>query len=539
MEKYESKIMQHLGIVAGVCNEIGLAETIDRLIPKPQRKVSVGKAVQAMIFNAMGFSNRALYLTPHFYDNRPVDILIGEGIQACYLHDDSLGSALDAVYNYGETELFYMISSKALSTYGIVHRFVHLDTTSFSLHGKYNADDEADSPQVVKITKGYSKDKHPNLNQVVLSLMCSYRSSIPVWLEVLSGNNSDKKSFAKSIQEYRKQFVRKKLPYVVADSALYSKSGLSQLSEVKWVTRVPETLKEAKEAIYGTEKEKMMPSHEEGYCYREIESNYADIKQRWLVVFSQKAYEREYKTLVKAIRKECEIKDKEFWHLSKKAFACEADAVKAGEAFKQKMKYHTISYTVIKKDRYKQKGRPGKKMTPVDHEYYLSGSIEINPKKVGAAEHLKGYFIIATNELKRESITNEQLLSVYKAQGVSVERGFRFLKDPLFYAESLYLKSPKRIMALIMVMGLSLLIYSLAEKKLRKIMAESKLSVSDQKGKATSTPTLRWIFQIFEGIIVLYIHNSTGLNKIVTNMNDEHKIVIKAFGVYVEKMYFF
>ena len=93
-------------------------------------------------------------------------------------------------------------------------------------------------------------------------------------------------------------------------------------------------------------------------------------------------------------------------------------------------------------------------------------------------------------------------------------------------------------MALIMVMGLSLLVYSLAEKKLRKVMAESGLSVPDQKGKPASKPTLRWIFQIFEGIIVLYIHKKNKITRIATNINDNHILVIKLFGFYVKKMYF-
>jgi transposase len=283
----------------------------------------------------------------------------------------------------------------------------------------------------------------------------------------------------------------------------------------------------------------MTPFEEKCYYYREIESVYAGIKQRWLIVFSQKAYNKEYATHVKAIRKECEVKGKEFWHLNKKAFACEADAIKAGEAFINKMKYHTISYKVIKKLKYERKGRPDSNAKPIGEDYYLSGFIKIHPDKVEAAWKRKGFFIIATNELNKEIISAEQLLSVYKAQGVSVERGFRFLKDPLFYAESLYLKLPKRIMALIMVMGLSLLVYSLAERKLRKVMLESELVVPDQKGKPTSKPTLRWIFQIFEGIIILYIHNKIGIKRIITNINAEHRIVIKAFGIYVEKMYFF
>ena len=53
------------------------------------------------------------------------------------------------------------------------------------------------------------------------------------------------------------------------------------------------------------------------------------------------------------------------------------------------------------------------------------------------------------------------MLSQYKAQGISMERGFRFLKDPLFFADSLLLKNPGRIMALIMIMVLALLIYAL------------------------------------------------------------------------------
>jgi transposase len=63
---------------------------------------------------------------------------------------------------------------------------------------------------------------------------------------------------------------------------------------------------------------------------------------------------------------------------------------------------------------------------------------------------------LATNELNPQLLDAETILSAYKGQGVSVERGFRFLKDPLFFASSLFLEKPERIMALLMVMGLGL-----------------------------------------------------------------------------------
>ena len=55
----EYKQLHYLGIVAGVCNEIGMIEAIDEYISKPMSKVSVGQAVQAMIVNAFGFVQRS------------------------------------------------------------------------------------------------------------------------------------------------------------------------------------------------------------------------------------------------------------------------------------------------------------------------------------------------------------------------------------------------------------------------------------------------------------------------------------------------
>ena len=137
--KYESKLIQHLGIISGICNENRLAELIDQHIEQKRRKVSVGQAaVQAMILNALGFSGRALYLTPQFYSSRPVDLLVGEGVQAQDLHESSLGTALDALFDYGDTELFYSVAKEILERSGISTRFAHLDSTTFSLHGMYN-----------------------------------------------------------------------------------------------------------------------------------------------------------------------------------------------------------------------------------------------------------------------------------------------------------------------------------------------------------------------------------------------------------------
>jgi transposase len=70
------------------------------------------------------------------------------------------------------------------------------------------------------------------------------------------------------------------------------------------------------------------------------------------------------------------------------------------------------------------------------------------------AERVKaGRFILATNILDTTAVSNQQVLSKYKAQP-SNERGFRFIKDPLFFTSSVFVKNPERVEAIGMIMGL-------------------------------------------------------------------------------------
>ena len=116
--------------------------------------------------------------------------------------------------------------------------------------------------------------------------------------------------------------------------------------------------------------------------------------------------------------------------------------------------------------------------------------------------------------------------------------GFRFLKDPLFYAESLYLKLPQRIMALLMVMTLSLLMYSLAEMRVRTALKEKQCSIWDQKNRKTDRPTVRWVFMIFEDVLLLYTKRGKEVEKQAMNIREEHRIILECLGPQFKKIYF-
>jgi hypothetical protein len=87
--------LDHPGIVAPVCREIGLAEWPDAQDERSHERVSTGTATVAMILNGLGFSNRRLYFVPQFFAAKPVEHLLGLGITAEDLSDDCLGRALD------------------------------------------------------------------------------------------------------------------------------------------------------------------------------------------------------------------------------------------------------------------------------------------------------------------------------------------------------------------------------------------------------------------------------------------------------------
>lgn len=535
--RYETQRIDHLGIVAGICNEIGLIEEIDQQVGANEQKVSCGQGVQAMVLNALGFTSRPLYLMPDYLQNRPVDLLIDSRLKAEDFNDDSLGRSLETLFRKGVTEVFAKVAARALRVYHIEHRFVHLDSSSFHLHGAYEIDEP--DKEAITITEGYSRDHRPDLKQVVVQLITSQRSALPIWLEVLSGNSSDKESFAVSVEAYCQQLGENEQPYFVIDSAGYAADNLKTLKKMRWLMRVPETLAEAKRLVRETEKTTMLELTA-GYWGKEIEVTYGEVQQRWLVVFSQAAYERELHTLTRNQEKEHQTIEKQWHKLTLQTFNCQEDAQTAAKQFNQRWKLHQAGVEVVPITQYARRGRPAAEDQPEVVGYGLKGNITLDLALLETAKQNLGKFIIATNEIDPSLLSAAQILANYTDQGVSVERGFRFLKDPLFFAHSLFLKKPERIMALMMIMGLALLIYALAERQLRLVLAKRNETIPDQKGKPTQTPTIRWVFQIFEGIDILSIWVSEQqTTRQVLNLRPVHQQIIELFGPHVRHCYLF
>jgi len=541
--QYESKTLNHLGLVAGMIDRIGVVEVIDRLVSRKnaQGHISNGICIKALILNGLGFFERRLYLTSSFFSGLPVERLLGADVKAEYLNDDRLGRCLDSLYEFGLSDLFVQISREALDRLGIASaKGLHLDSTSLHVDGVYNSqlsDEAAEYEDAVLITQGYSRDHRPDLNQVVINMIVDNATSLPLFMKAVDGNASDKQSFLSQIQQAVKHLKCPEESHFIADSALYSAHNITALSPlVKWLTRVPVTINEASAIADTTPPDALCSFYDsslKAYKYLQVCSAYGGVKQQWLLVFSQAAYERE---IVTHVRNYCNksLKESElFSTMQRKIFNCEADARTALNSFVAKLKYCCLHQPAIEPVMgYHRKGRPAKDKKPEITGYIITGTVGCNLQAWRASCQNKGRFILASNDLNMAPF---QMLTNYKGQA-KVEKGFRFMKDKQFLASTMFVKKPQRVEAVCFLLTLSLLVYTSLEHILRNELARKQQDVPDQKNKPTQKPTMRWVFALFSGIQCL--DQSQDMRFIaVLNRKQHHHTVIDALGEECQKYY--
>jgi transposase len=114
--------------------------------------------------------------------------------------------------------------------------------------------------------------------------------------------------------------------------------------------------------------------------------------------------------------------------------------------------------------------------------FYLKGTIKRRESAITVALGRKGCFILATNALS-SVLSNEEMLREYKAQSLA-EKGVCFIKDPWFMVDSIFLKKNERIQALMFVMTLCLVVYTVGEYRLRQQLQQTQQTLPNQLGKA-------------------------------------------------------
>jgi transposase len=106
--------------------------------------------------------------------------------------------------------------------------------------------------------------------------------------------------------------------------------------------------------------------------------------------------------------------------------------------------------------------------------------------------------------------------------------------------DEIFLKLPRRVEALMMIMTLTLLVYNVGQYSLREKLKKEETALPNQLEKQIQNPTLRWIFQIMEGIGVVQFYDKTLsqiVQEIITNLNELRRKIINLFGETAMKLY--
>ncbi|MCI6796929.1 MAG: IS1634 family transposase [Succinatimonas sp.] len=536
--KIEVKDVGNLALIAGAFDHFGLQSVIDSHIGKKGSHVQVnaGAIVKAMVCQLLNAPYQSLNGTSEYFKRRPVSTLLRDPeLTAGALNRAVLARTLDDIFECGCEKLFVLCSLKISKKLGLKVTSVHIDSTSFHYDGQSRLEELCN----VVLNLGYSRDHHPELNQVISVILCDELSRIPIFQKTVSGNVNDNKSFFEMVRDdlplLKEQF--RQLHYLTGDSALCTgkilKEAVAKGLEV--VTRVPDKCTIAKRCINETEYSELKSiDPEDPTCLTKAkwcgDAEIDGVKVKLLLVNNEAMRSKKEVTVRKHADKEKEELESKLKKLATNPCKCQADAEKCIQELQKKLKFcrlSDISYEEVLK--HSSRGRPSKNDSKVVAAVKASATVTINEEILSQKVENELRYVIATTDLKR-NWTAAELISVYKKQSV-IERSWRFMKCKKLMVDALFLQKPSRITALMWLMTLALLVYSATEYKIRKAMEENNLTIpTPDHHKTTSRPTLQRLFQyIANASIHLTIIRQLDQFKIV-GLTRELKDLINALG---------
>lgn len=532
--------LEHLGLLAGTMQELNVRDLTNKFLNggRPELKLDMGLRLNAMLLNLISFQSRTLYKTSEFLEGFAYEALLDSNVDAEDFNDDSMGRLLDEIYDYGSAKFFEsmaigMLSGKEVANKKLVGNSRRMDSTSCALHGVY--ENQTDSPDQISITFGYSKDGRPDLKQVMLALVTTGPANLPLFAKAMSGNTSDKTEFPKIIEQFQKDFNASQAPLWIFDAAGYKKSWLEdQLKPgtvyVPWLTRVPESILEAKKTVEGLYEASEWEALSNGYKSIELRSNYGGMPQSWTLYQSEQSRKMQLATLEVRIERDKDALEKKLKKLSKRAFSCENDALRALKKTIKESKYFIYhTHKMDKSKGFSKKGRPNKGAVPDKIEHFIVGTVTENAELVAKKKRSCGRFILATNVIgalnnEEGSLEGFEELQTKQAQEVSsvaeepspepqltrselilksykelsgTESCFRTLKDKEFMMNNFFLHSPERIEALMIIFALAIFVHNYSEYFIVSAVKSAGVDVRGPGNNKLKNVSLKRIFEVF------------------------------------------
>jgi transposase len=464
-------------------DQCGIAKIIDDHVElDPRRKILThGQAAVAMI-TAILFQVMQLYRICKFASEKTVLKVLLPHIEANEYFDDRLADTLDAIFGAGVGDLDMLITANMIDVFQIQSLACHNDTTSVSMSG--DADNNK-TEQSIQVTYGHSKKHRKDLKQFVWSMSVSSDHAFPLFQQAYSGNTADVTTYVEQWQRLIDLIGRRDFLYV-ADSKLICHQTMAHIHDNDGFFVAPAPMYDSYKKVF----EDALDNHDRQWLIEykgrfnrgfEVPMDFKyedkDYRLRMIILFDHGLLARKQKSLQNRIDKT----QKEFEQISTKLNRYKLksyDAIdKACSAILKK--HHTkafFNYRIINEPittyKNKHRGRPSKKVKPeqvavVEDHFKLELILDQN-----ALDHALsrcGYYPLLTNQ-SQEQLSIEDAMLAHKKQYKS-EHTFRRAKGP-YSIEPVYLHTPERIEAFLLLFKIALQMVVLIERTARKNIRE-------------------------------------------------------------------
>jgi transposase len=191
-----------------------------------------------------GYADALLALIKNIVVDRNALYAVGEWV-ALYdvglvaqgkIGDDKLGRALDRLFAADRATLQTRIVLAVINGFDVNMQRIHNDTTSVMVRGAYDAQD----PKAIQLKSGHSKERRPDLKQLVYSLCVSNDGAVPVHFKAYDGNQTDDGIHLETWNRLRTLLQHPRFIYV-ADCKLCTEKNLRTIDGERgfFVTVVP------------------------------------------------------------------------------------------------------------------------------------------------------------------------------------------------------------------------------------------------------------------------------------------------------------
>ena len=460
-------------------DQCGIAKIIDEHVElDPRRKILThGQAAVAMI-TAILFQVMQLYRICKFASEKTVLKVLLPHIEADQYFDDRLADTLDALFGYGIGDLDMLITANMIDVFNIESQRCHNDTTSVSMYG--DADNNK-TEQSIQITYGHSKKHRKDLKQFVWSMSVSSDHAFPLFQQAYSGNTADSTTYVEQWQRLIDLIGRRDFLYV-ADSKLICHQSMAHIHDNDGFFVAPAPMYESYKKVF----EDALDNHDRQWLIEykgrfnrgfEVPMDFKyedkDYRLRMIILFDHGLFARKQKTLQNRIGKT----QKAFEQISAKLNRYKLksyDAIdKACSAILKR--HHTkdfFTYRIINEPittyKNKHRGRPSKKAKPEQIaivQDHFKIELILDQNALDRALSRCGYYPLLTNQ-SQEQLSIEDAMLAHKKQYKS-EHTFRRAKGP-YSIEPVYLHTPERIEAFLLLFKIALQMVVLIERTARK-----------------------------------------------------------------------